>query len=428
MAEIVLTAQDLVGGLPGLAQKLTGNAGNAYALQRSNKLDEYAPLVEGQKLQVPDNMMLATKPALNPFAVKIADSFPRNRISVEGLPENANAIKILENQPFMDLSRQAAEQLFNPYFDRKKTQAERGYATQEAQTVGNARDAFNERNTLNSSFAFNTIGQAKAAIDDSRTEGLGDLEDNRKLAIGQEISSRVLNEQQKIDLLANQLAKETLNPLNPSGITREDVVGNLDERLQTFFNERDARDRQIVSQLFSALPPMTTSPTGTTPVTTTQGGGIPTSAPTEVPAGTAKLEDFPAFNAILEEAQTNPVAQAVYNYFAERHGDRIGKKMVVLTKGESGWREDAANAGSGEYSYGPFQINLDAHNDKVARYTGTTDYNANGQWLSNLGNSLLIADEIFQNSGFAPWTFAHAGIPTYAGIVGNQVANLADIY
>lgn len=146
--------------------------------------------------------------------------------------------------------------------------------------------------------------------------------------------------------------------------------------------------------------------------------------PNTFPQAENRIENY--FGDIISVASDNPNAMTIYNYFAPKYGDRLAKKMVVLSNGESGWRSEAY-AGGGEDSIGLFQINLNAHNNRIAKYTGTTDRNTNRQWLSDPINNIKIAEEIYNEQGFKPWTFAHEGIQTYAGIRGNGRADLNNL-
>lgn len=143
-----------------------------------------------------------------------------------------------------------------------------------------------------------------------------------------------------------------------------------------------------------------------------QGGGIP--------SGRTSMDTN--YGDVLAQAKSNPVANTIYNYFVPKYGDEVAKKFVVLGKLEGGWR-DAAAATVGEQSFGTLQINLDVHNGKVAKYTGTADINTNRKWLANTVNSLKIAEEIYKSSGFSPWTAANKSISTVQGQLGNGKFN-----
>lgn len=156
---------------------------------------------------------------------------------------------------------------------------------------------------------------------------------------------------------------------------------------------------------------------------TTQATGIPDTGPS-LPAGN-RVEDF--FGDVLQKATNDPMANKIYNYFAPKYGDRLAKKMVVLSNGESGWRTDAY-AGGGEDSVGLFQINLNAHNDKIAKYTGTNNLNTNREWLRVPENNMKIAEEVSGGlKNLSPWTYANKGIQTYLGIAGNKRADLQNL-
>lgn len=127
------------------------------------------------------------------------------------------------------------------------------------------------------------------------------------------------------------------------------------------------------------------------------------------------------FRNILDAGIKSPVANQIFNYFSPKYGVEVAQKMTVLANLEGGWKPDAEVANSGEQSFGTFQINLNAHNDKVAKYTGTKDINTNAKWLSNLTNSLKITEEIYKQQGFKPWTAARKSVKTYAGVLGNGV-------
>lgn len=160
----------------------------------------------------------------------------------------------------------------------------------------------------------------------------------------------------------------------------------------------------------------------------------PSSTPTEATNGVSKGEEtestianIPKFANILAKAKDNPIAQKIDTYFNSKYGRDVADKMVAIAEMEGGWKDSSAVANSGEQSYGTFQINLNAHNDKVAKYTGTTDKTANSKWLSNTDNSIKIADEIYQESGYSPWTTAKKAVKTYQGVLGNGIVDFDEL-
>lgn len=162
----------------------------------------------------------------------------------------------------------------------------------------------------------------------------------------------------------------------------------------------------------------------TDPLEFIRNNKVATTAPkrtTPTPPNGPGIASIPKFNDILKQGVKNEVAKTIKNYFSPRLGEEVANKMVVIANLEGGWKKDAALDNTGEKSFGTFQINLNAHNDKVARYTGTTDKTVNAKWLSNLDNSLKITEEIYKSSGFKPWTTARKAVKTYAGIKGNGV-------
>jgi len=132
---------------------------------------------------------------------------------------------------------------------------------------------------------------------------------------------------------------------------------------------------------------------------------------------------YTKFRNILDAGLKNPVANKIYDYFAPKYGAEVAQKMTVIANLEGGWKPDTAVANSGEQSFGTFQINLNAHNDKVAKYTGTTNKATNAKWLSDLNNSLKIAEQIYKGNGFKDWTTAHKSVKTYMGTLGNGIIN-----
>lgn len=150
------------------------------------------------------------------------------------------------------------------------------------------------------------------------------------------------------------------------------------------------------------------------------------SAPSENstnPSTNSSIANIPKFASILSEAKNNPVAKEINNYFSSKYGQDVADKMVSIAKMEGDWKPSAAVSNKGEQSFGTFQINLNAHNDKVAKYTGTPDKDTNAKWLSNVDNTIKIADEIYKESGFSPWTTAKKSVKTYQGVLGNGIAD-----
>lgn len=151
-------------------------------------------------------------------------------------------------------------------------------------------------------------------------------------------------------------------------------------------------------------------------VTATQGGNIP--------VGGTEVEKHDKFREVLERGRSNPAAQKVYQYFS-KFGDEVAKRAVVVSGLESGWRDNAAaNLGANERSFGPFQINLNAHNQRVSKFSGSSDINANAKWLQNIDNSLKVAEDIYKEQGFKPWTVARKSVKTFKGTLGNKIMDL----
>lgn len=143
----------------------------------------------------------------------------------------------------------------------------------------------------------------------------------------------------------------------------------------------------------------------------------------KIPMGGTKVETHKKFKDVIERGRNNPVAQKVYNHFS-KYGDEIAKRAMVVSGLESNWKESTAADTNIERSFGPFQINLNAHNARVAKYSGTKDINSNAKWLQNIDNSLIIADEIYKEQGFKPWTVARKSVKTPLGILGNNIMDL----
>lgn len=135
------------------------------------------------------------------------------------------------------------------------------------------------------------------------------------------------------------------------------------------------------------------------------------------------IESFDRFNKILTESKSNPVASKIYNYFSSKYGDEVAKRFVVVSKLESNWDTGSSLvAGIEDNSYGLFQINLPAHNARIAKYTGTSNLATNAKWLQNPDNSMIIAEEIFLQQGFKPWTVANKSQKTANfGTLGNKL-------
>ena len=169
----------------------------------------------------------------------------------------------------------------------------------------------------------------------------------------------------------------------------------------------------------------------------TKVGSAPTEATNdvskEVPKGEAQSEEstianIPKFANILAKAKDNPIAQKIDTYFNSKYGRDVADKMVAIAEMEGGWKAgDDVVADSIGQSFSTFQINLDVHKDKVAKYTGTTDKTANAKWLSNIDNSIKIADEVYQESGFKAWTPANKSIKTFLGVLGNGIVDFDEL-
>jgi len=140
--------------------------------------------------------------------------------------------------------------------------------------------------------------------------------------------------------------------------------------------------------------------------------------------GNTEVEKHKKFKDVIERGKDNPVANKVYQYFS-KYGEEIAKRAVVVSGLESNWRETAsADLGANERSFGPFQINLNAHNKRVSKHSGTEDVNANSKWLQNTDNSLKIAEELYKEQGFKPWTVARKSVNTFQGVLGNKIMDL----
>lgn len=430
MAKIKLTQQDLQGGMRGVSQKYTGDTGNVYSILRANNLSEYDIPQPDTEIIIPDNIYnnSANTPNLDPYAEALADSLPKNKISVDGIPDSANPFKVFEDDLFLEQSRAFADQLFTPYFDEQQKLLTEGYDTKQKIESGNTLETFAQRNTLDSSFANTQLAFNDTMLNKQLTEDIKKLEDQRQLAVDQEVQKQIIQEQAIRTYLLDNIKTETLPPEDTRAL--DEILNkniNTEQKIKELglkINELGLKYGQELFKNFQPPAKGTNQQTSIEPIPN-NGTGIPPSNTANLQG--AKLEDYEYFNNILNEANSNPIAQKIYNYFAPKIGDREAKKMVILAKGESGWNPNAGVDNAGERSFGLFQINLDAHNDKVAKYTGTTDIATNSNWLKNPENNMIIAQEIYNQSGLAPWTYAHAGINTYMGVVGNKTANLYDL-
>lgn len=139
--------------------------------------------------------------------------------------------------------------------------------------------------------------------------------------------------------------------------------------------------------------------------------------------GNDGLAKHSKFRDLLNKGKENPNAQKIYKHFS-KYGDDIAKRAVLVAGMESGWRDSAKADTNIERSFGPFQINLNAHNRRVSKHTGTSDIDKNAKWLQNMDNSLIIAEEIWKEQGFSPWTAARKSVKTPLGVLGNQIMDL----
>jgi hypothetical protein len=149
----------------------------------------------------------------------------------------------------------------------------------------------------------------------------------------------------------------------------------------------------------------------------------PTSVQGGIPSGNTEVEQHQKFKDVITRGRDNPVAQKVYQHFS-KFGDEIAKRAVVVSGLESNWRQEAGVNNSVEKSFGPFQINLDAHNQRVAKYSGSNSIEQNAKWRQNIDNSLIIAEEIYKEQGFKPWTVARKKVNTPIGVLGNNIMDL----
>ena len=85
--------------------------------------------------------------------------------------------------------------------------------------------------------------------------------------------------------------------------------------------------------------------------------------------------------------------------------------LVAIAGAESSWREDAAGDRFGGYwscdgyqSWGPWQINIDAHHSWLVTLVGSSNPCDIARWLSNYDNNALAAATILARQGLCAWT------------------------
>lgn len=88
------------------------------------------------------------------------------------------------------------------------------------------------------------------------------------------------------------------------------------------------------------------------------------------------------------------------------------KTLAAVGYAESGYRPGAV--GDNGDSLGLFQINIPAHWDKLARWTGSRDRNAWEDWLKNPDNNIMAASQVYRSQGLGAWTmYTNGGYKQY---------------
>ena len=77
-----------------------------------------------------------------------------------------------------------------------------------------------------------------------------------------------------------------------------------------------------------------------------------------------------------------------------------GTVALAIAKAESTLRPEICHIDEREYSCGIFQINLRAHYKKVPGI----GYEEKAEWLKEPENNIRIAKQLFDTSGFWPWS------------------------
>lgn len=95
----------------------------------------------------------------------------------------------------------------------------------------------------------------------------------------------------------------------------------------------------------------------------------------------------------IEEGMSNPYGKQVYDFFSQKYGDSIGKKMMLLSWAESGWNPNAIGRNKRSTDRGLMQINS-VHLRKV-KYCA--------KCLFDVQTNLRIADGIFYGKNYKAW-------------------------
>lgn len=84
--------------------------------------------------------------------------------------------------------------------------------------------------------------------------------------------------------------------------------------------------------------------------------------------------------------------------------------LAAVAYPESGYNPKAELKTSREDSVGLFQINMYAHGDKLAQWTGSRDINVWRQWLQNPENNIYAAAQVYKSQGLGAWTAYKKGL------------------
>lgn len=143
------------------------------------------------------------------------------------------------------------------------------------------------------------------------------------------------------------------------------------------------------------------------------------------------VRKIPELMTILNKYRDNTTAIRIRDYFEPRYGQDIADRFILLAYWESGFNQNTEANNIVENSYSIFQINArekGGHANRIKKYTNSTDLNVNKRWLQeNIENSFKIAEEIWKEQGFRPWTkgrkWAKSKI-TGDKNIGNKIINL----
>jgi hypothetical protein len=84
--------------------------------------------------------------------------------------------------------------------------------------------------------------------------------------------------------------------------------------------------------------------------------------------------------------------------------------LAAVAYPESGYNPKAELKTSREDSVGLFQINMYAHGDKLAQWTGSRDINVWRTWLQNPENNIYAAAQVYKSQGLGAWTAYTKGL------------------